>query len=57
MNTPSEIITRLRNLINQANSYTGKNATDITTAVQDLITGYGIVIEEPPENPNNPDLE
>jgi len=52
MSTPSEIITRLRNLINQANSYTGKNATDITTAVQDLISGYGIVIEEPPENPD-----
>ena len=52
MSTPVKIRNQLNSLINQANNKTGKNATDITTAIQDLIAGYGIVIEEPPENPD-----
>ena len=46
MSTPSTIKDQLNSLIVQANNKTGKNASDVTTAVQDLIAGYGVVIEE-----------
>lgn len=57
MSTPTKIRNQLNYLIAQANSTTGGNATNVTAAVQDLIAGYGILIEETPENPDDPDSE
>lgn len=57
MSSPTTIKGQLNSLIVQANNKTGKNASDVTTAMQDLIAGYGVVIEEAPENPDNLDTE
>ncbi len=57
MSTPSTIKNQLNSLIVQANNKTGKNAPDVTTAVQDLIAGYGILIEETTENTDDSDPE
>lgn len=57
MSSPTTIKNQLNSLIVQANNKTGKNALDVTTAVQDLIAGYGIVIEEPSDNLDNSDPE
>ena len=40
------IKTKIRSLIAAANAKTGKGDTDLTTAVQSLIDGYGAAVEQ-----------
>ena len=40
------IKTKIRSLIAAANAKTGKGDTDLTAAVQSLIKGYGVVVEQ-----------
>ena len=37
---------KMQSLIDAANAETGKSDTDLTTAVQSLIKGYGVVVEQ-----------
>ena len=40
------IKTKIRSLIEAANAKTGKGDTDLTAAVQSLIDGYGVAVEQ-----------
>ena len=40
------IKTKMQSLIEAANAETGKGDTDLTTAVQSLIDGYGAAVEQ-----------
>ena len=40
------IKTKIRSLIEAANAKTGKGDADLTTAVQSLIDGYGVAVEQ-----------
>ena len=40
------IKTKIRSLIAAANAKTGNHCADLTTAVQSLIKGYGVVVEQ-----------
>ena len=40
------IKTKIRSLITAANAKTGNHSADLTTAVQSLIKGYGVVVEQ-----------